>query len=103
MPRLCFKLHDDKFNKDYYLEWSSVVDSFITNGMSLEEYKEYYLKEYGNAYADQLESDLKRIEKNGSNSRTGFTTLESILDFNCCGSNDECLTLEEILDQYCRE
>jgi N6-adenosine-specific RNA methylase IME4 len=103
MPRLCFKIHDEKFNKDYYLEWSSVVDSFITHGMSLEEYKEYYIKEYGNSYADQLNSDIERIEKTGSNSRTGFTTLADILENNCCGENDEKLNLEEILDQYCRE
>lgn len=102
MPRLCIKIHDEKFNKDYYLEWSSVVDSFITHGMSKEEYREYFINEYGNQYADQIDSYIERIEKTGSSSRTGFATLYSILKFNCCGENDETLTLEEILDQYCR-
>ena len=102
MPRLCFKIHDEKFDKDYFLEWSSIVDSFVTCGMSEAEYREYYIKEYGQCYADQIDKDIERINKTGSNSRTGMTTLQSILEFNLCGENDEKLNLEEILDQYCR-
>lgn len=103
MVRLCFKIHDEKSDKDYFLEWSSIVDSFVTRGMSEAEYHEYFISEYGRSYADQINSDIERINKTGSNSRTGMTTLQSILDFNCCGENDEKLNLEEILIQYCRE
>lgn len=102
MPRLCFKIHDEKFDRDYFLEWSSIVDSFVTNGMSEDEYRKYFLSEYGRSYADQVDSEIERINKTGSNSRTGLTTLKSILDYNLCGENDEKLNLEEILDQYCR-
>ncbi len=48
MPKYIIKITDPKDNTDYFMEWSTVVDAPITYGCSLEEFKEYYKKEYGN-------------------------------------------------------
>lgn len=99
MGKVIIKLVDVD-NKEYYLEWTSISDSPITYGVSLKEFKDYYKEEYGISSMDALEVSLKRVEETGTSSR--MMSLEDIIRSNHAGDAGECLTLEEILDKYCR-
>lgn len=90
----------DVDNKEYYLEWTSISDSPITYGLSLKEFKDYYKEEYGLSSMDSLEQSLKRVEETGTSSI--MMSLEDIIRSNHAGDDGECLTLEEIIDKYCR-
>lgn len=102
MPRYIVKLHDNKLNKDFYMEWSTVVDAPITSGGSLEEFKAYYMEEYGRKGMSELEDRLKRVEEKGISSHAPFDDLSSLLKHNRAGDNETSLDKEGILDKYCR-
>lgn len=84
--------------KDKYLEWSSIVDGPVTHTMTLEEFKDYYEREYGRRGMKRLTEDLKRVEKVGNSTRR-FKTDELIRG-NRAGRGDEELTIDEIYEQY---
>lgn len=102
MPTYIIKIHDDKFNRDYYMEWSTVVDAPVTYGCNLEEFKEYYRSEYGRKGIEELNERMKRVEEKGVSARPPFDNLESLLEYNCAGKNETCLDKEGILERYCR-
>lgn len=84
---------------DYYLEWSTIVDAPVTFGMSLEEFKEYYLAEYGRQGFGDLERRLERVEQSRTSYRIG--TLDDLLLCNRAGPDDSELTKVEIYKAYC--
>lgn len=63
MPSFIIKVKDEKFNKDYYMEWSTIVDAPVTYGMSLDEFKEYYKEQYGIKGMEGLEDRMTRVEE----------------------------------------
>lgn len=97
MSRIIVKLKDRKHN--YYLEWSTVVDAPVTNGMSLDEFKRYYKREYGKRGTEELKTRLPRVETGGCSSFV--LSLEDVLDNNKAGENEKHLTKKEILKKYC--
>ena len=102
MPRYIIKLIDDKYNKDYYLEWSTVVDAPVTYGCSLEEFKEYYKQQNGENGMRELEERLKRVEETGTSAHPPFGDIDSILEYNRAGEGEKSINKEGILDRYCR-
>lgn len=100
--RRIVKLHDEKFDKDYFLEWSTIVDGFVTYGMPIEQFREYYQYTYGVTGLKSFEEVLlPRVELNG-NSSLMYKNNDWIEQFNHCGEDDKQLTMEEILENYCR-
>lgn len=99
MGNLIIKLHGE--GKDFYLDWSTVIDAPISNGMSLEEFKEYYKQLYGEEKVTQLSERLKRVEETGCSAR--YTTLDHILSCNRAGENERRISKKEILRKYCLE
>jgi hypothetical protein len=95
MPRYIIKLADK------YLEWSTIVDAPVTNGMSLEEFKEYYKSEYGVQGLNGLEERLKRVEEKGTSS-IYEGSVDEVISGNRAGDNEKKLTKEEIIEKYCR-
>jgi hypothetical protein len=94
MPRYAIRIDD------YYLEWSTIVDAPISYGMSEEEYRKFFIEEYGRASGHQLEPRMQRIAQYGTSSRHGDTP-EQLVVANRAGP-DECeLTLQEIKRAYC--
>lgn len=59
---LIIKLTDPKDNKVYYLEWSTMQDTPLTNGVPLDEFKSYYKEKYGTNGMRELEGRLIRVE-----------------------------------------
>jgi hypothetical protein len=102
MPRYIIKLHDKKENKDYYLEWSTVVDAPVTYGQSLEDFKEYYKQANGTNSMAELEERLKRVEEKGISGIAPFDDLEAEISRNRAGENETSLDLDGILERYCR-
>ena len=87
--------------KDFYLEWSTVVDAPLTGGMSLAEFEEYYRQEYGNQGMQQLPQILERLERTGCSAHG--ITLDEVLIANHAGNNETEISKEEIFRKYCLE
>lgn len=100
MPRYIVKLNDPKTKKDYYMEWSTVVDTPVTNGMSLEEFNEYYKNEYGNQGMEKLPERMVRVEETGCSAR--FDDVDGLIYCNRAGGGEKHLSRNEILENYCR-
>lgn len=86
--------------KDYYLEWSTIVDAPVTYGMSLDEFKAYYQEEYGRDGMRDLDQRLQRVERYGSSHVEG-RSAEDILSINRAGPDETDLTFDEIYQAYC--
>lgn len=99
MPRFIVKLKDE--DKDYYMEWSTVVDAPVTFGLSLEEFKEHYKEEYGNRGLMELDERLKRVEEKGISSLMD-EDIHDIISGNRAGKDETELSLEQIIEGYCR-
>lgn len=85
----------------YFLEWSTIVDAPVTCGMSLNEFKDYYLKEHGRINFDGLQYRLQRVEAHGTSSMDTNETPHSIMAGNRAGPNETSLSDEEIFTAYC--
>ena len=92
-------MSDEK--RDFYLEWSTVVDAPTTFGMSLDEFKDFYRQEYGNQEMQQLPQRLERVERTGSSEHG--KTLDDVLIANRAGKNETEISKAEIFRKYCIE
>lgn len=99
MPRFIVKLSEE--DKNWYLEWSTVVDAPITYGMSLEKFKEFYIGEYGRSSMDELEKRLARVEESGTSCRMD-DSVDDTISFNRAGKKETKLTKQQIIDHYCK-
>jgi hypothetical protein len=100
---LIVKLRDDKTNTDYWMEWSTICDAPLTHGFSLAFFIKYYKEKYGTNGMEDLPDRLERVERYGCSDRLDpENSLRSLIASNRAGKNEARLTLEEILDQYCR-
>lgn len=99
MPRYICKISHE--NKDYYLEFSTVVDAPVTYGMSLEDFTEYYREEYGRSAMElEFPDRMKRVEAHGSSCRMG-DSAEAIMRLNRAGKGETCMTMAQLIDTYC--
>lgn len=100
MPTYIVKLHDKKYSRDNYLEWSTVVDAPICQGLCLNHFKEFYTSKYGMDSIEVLNERLARVEETGTSAH--YTTLDKLMAANSAGHDGEEINLEQILDIYCR-
>jgi len=103
MGQFILKIKDEKTNRDYYLEWSTVVDAPVSYGFELEAFREYYRGEYGESAMRELPPRLERVEKYGCSVMDSSDTAESLLKSNRAGEKGRRLTKEQILSRYCRK
>lgn len=103
MPRYIVKLVDKKNkNKAYYLEWSTVVDAPVTFGMSLREFRAYYQDEYGKSSMNEFENRMVRVQEKGTSSHLD-DSAEEVLQCNRAGKNEKHMSMEQIIEWYCRK
>lgn len=102
MPKYIIKLKDEKNNKDYYMEWSTIVDAPLTYGCSIEDFKRYYKNKYGVSGLSDLDARLERVEKTGTSGYSPFDDLDNLLSCNRAGENETTIDIETILERYCR-
>lgn len=85
---------------DRYTEWSTVVDSPVSQLLPLPEFKRYLLENYGIEALDELPRRLARVEKLGTSSQMG-QTAQDLLRHNRAGPNESHVgTEEEMLRLY---
>lgn len=101
MGQTIVKLKDGE--RSYYLMWSSVCDAPLTYGMSLEEFREYYRHEHGAQGMRELPERLARVEAKGISSHDDPGPAEQFLAYNRAGARETCLSIEQILQYYCRD
>ena len=99
MPKYIVKLNDGE--RDYYLEYSTVVESFTTWGMTLDEFKSYYQDEYGKSSLYHLEKRLERVELKGT-SALMYDSVSEQLHSNMAGVSGTSLSIKQILQYYCK-
>ena len=85
--------------KDRYFEWSTIVDSPVTVGMTYDELKTYVRAKYGEHGLDALALRAERIEKQGTSCEFHLT-MEALIDGNRAGHDESVLTSEEIYQSY---
>lgn len=102
MPSYILKLRDEKHGRDYYLEWSTIVDAPVTDGMTREEFMEYYKNRYGTAAMErEFGERMARVDATGTSSRIDSSAAD-VWKHNRAGQEETSLDLEGILDRYCR-
>lgn len=85
-----------------YLEWSTVVDAPVTYGMTEDELRDYYAREYGGEAVRRLPETLERVRARGTSSYVSRSREETIAR-NRAGENGEEISLSEIARRYCGE
>lgn len=100
MPTHIIKLYDAKTARDYYMEWSTIVQVPITWGMTLDEFYQYYKEKYGTAGMVDLPNRLARTADQGcSIPGAAADDLLSTFDMNRPKVGDQ---REFILENFCR-
>ena len=88
--------------EDYYLDWSSIVDSPVTFGMKFGDWMQYYKTEYGEISMTNFTHRMKRVEEHGTSYLVGgLTSAEDFVQNNRAGPDEDCLTYDEIYKAYC--
>lgn len=98
MPRYIIKLEHQE--KEYYLEYSSVVDAPVTYGMNLKDFKRYYKERYGTNSIHDLKDRLKRVEKFGTSCFLDSNVDDTIL-CNRAGENGENISKDQLIKHFC--
>lgn len=86
--------------RDFYLEWSTIVDAPITYGLGLVDFVAYYRGQYGAKGMEGLQARLDRADAVGISALDG-STLEGILKGNRAGEGETPLTEPELYRKYC--
>lgn len=100
MARYIVKLTDHD-GTDWYLEWGSIVDAPVTNGMTREEFCIYYRDRYGRTGQLDLPGRMARVDRKDV-SAWDYDSADHLLQGNRAGEDETELTREEILEHYCR-
>lgn len=102
MGKCIFKLVDDD-KREWFLEWSTIVDAPVTYGMSLDALREYVKDKYGSEGLAELPERLARVEQRG-HSFHGDSEGEDVIGLiaiNRAGLNETMLTYRQMVDVYC--
>ena len=97
---IILKLTDHTTKNDFYLEWSTVADAPLSNGMDIVNFIAYYRAKHGSKRLAQLWDRLKRVEDKGTSSY-GHDSARSVLAGNRAGENESYLTRKQIIEKYC--
>lgn len=97
MPTYIIKLSDK--DRDYYFDWSTIVDAPVSKPMVLDEYKEYYSNKYGTEGMRELPERLARCDKFGY---SGYSQdwLKDILSNNKASGSGKHMTKKQ-LTEWC--
>jgi hypothetical protein len=100
MPCYIIKLEDGE--KEYYLEWSTVVDAPVTFGMSKDDFLRHYAHQYGHSRTilSELDRRMERVDETGTSARG--MTVDEVLVGNRAGPLEKFLTKKQIIEKFCR-
>lgn len=97
-----FILIRDEFGKEYFLDYSTISDSFCCKGLSEEKFLEYCINKYGNSSISTIKDKIEQCYKKGT---SGYydNNVSDTLCINRAGKNESYLTLYEIIEYYCKK
>ena len=99
MGRSIIKLSKD--DRDFYMEYSSVVDAPVTYGMNLDQFTKYYASRYGTAAMEfEFPDRMGRVEEKGTSSFM-YASVREEISFNRAGPNESCITMDQFIELYC--
>jgi len=102
MPR-CICCVEDR-GKRYFLLWSTVVDAPVSDGMELDQFKNYMKALYGTEGWPDLDKSIERAIENGNSFHTPYDkTFEDFIKGNRAGQDEEELTLKQLIKFYIRD
>lgn len=99
MGRCIIKLNDG--NRDWYLEWSTIVDAPVTWGMTLDEMAAYRREQTGTEGMRDWAEVVERLNAKGVSWRDKNGDVYSTIGCNRAGKGETCLTAEQIIAAYC--
>lgn len=101
MPHFIGKLKHPKTKKEYYFEWSTIVDAPITQMMSKKDFIEYYKERFGSSGMNELPERMERVERKGNSSCDERDTYRDFIDYNRAGENETRIkTITEMIERY---
>lgn len=98
MPKHLIRLPDENC-REWWMEWSTVVDAPTTYGMNREDMEAHIREAYGAEGLRELPARMARAEETGT-SAIGVD-LDEVLLGNRAGTNETSLTREQIVAMYC--
>ncbi len=102
MPKILLHIKDDKKDKSYFCEWSTVVDAPVTALLPLKEFKSLYISMYGVDGEMDFEERITRAIRYGS-SLIEPRSAESIIEGNRAGKHEKELTKKQLIKAYTEE
>ena len=84
--------------KDRYFLWSTIVDAPISSGRTYSDMINYLIKWHAHRKSD-AEARLMRAEMSGTSALDGHT-VDDLISNNRAGYDEECLTADEIYEEY---
>ncbi len=98
MPRIICKIPYQ--GQDYYLLYSTISDSFLTYGVSLERFTRNMAEQEGSRYMEMGHPRrMSRVERFGTSSMNR-ESVEELIVGNRCGPNEEELSLDQIIHHF---
>ena len=95
------KLKHPKTKKEYYFEWSTIVDAPITPMMSKMEFTRYYKQMYGEEGTHELPERMKRVEEKGHSAVGDDWTYRDFIEYNRAGKNEKHIrTITGMIERY---
>ncbi len=92
----------ERGGREWFLEWSTVVDAPVTCGMSEAELRDHVKEEYGNRGLERIEARLERCRRCGHSYLDDESqTVAEFVEYNRAGPGESCLTVDELIDAYC--
>lgn len=96
MPRYAIRIGDR------YMEWSTVVDAPISDGMEWDELVAYYRRHYGEAGVERLLARQERLRDYGHTLGDTSITVEDLIADNRAGPDETSISADEIYRMCCR-
>ena len=96
--------------REWFMEWSSVVDAPLTYGMNLEGLADHVRYNHGQAGIDELPARMERVDKRGHSMNLDAWELKHGGDLECveyitsgnrAGVGETTLTNVQIIAMYC--
>lgn len=104
MPEYIVKITDPIHQCDWWISWSSVVDAPTCNGMSRGDFADWYVWRHQSdpMTLGDLQRALDKVERHGVSCYPHYSGTEELIRANRAGDGESELTMEQILDKYCR-
>jgi hypothetical protein len=99
MTRHIIRLEDH--GQPYYLEWSAELGCPVTEGMTRQEFQEYYRQEYGRSGMSRLVLLMLQVDQFGT-SEVGARDVNDTIARNSAGPEGVAMTKAQLVSRFVR-